>query len=110
MIFNLGGIDFEMLPTFENLALLEESTNKPIYTIAANPKLSDAITILLSCAAKPKTGYPNWFTKQGIFEKVNAEKKVMDACVFIVKFCTAILTAGSEHDIKNVGADEDSGK
>ena len=107
MTFNLGGIDFELVPSFENLAALEESTNKPIYAIASNPKVSDAIQVLIACANKPKTGYPDWFTKQGVFEAINNEKKVMDICVFVVKFCTAILTAGSEHDIKTVGADDE---
>ena len=33
LTFNLGGVDFDFVPTFENLDRLESVTNKPIYGI-----------------------------------------------------------------------------
>ena len=35
---------------------------------------------------------------------------LLDISLQVVKFCTNILTAGSDTDIKNVGADDSEGK
>lgn len=106
----LGGIEFDLVPSLENLENLEAATNKPIYIVASNPKLSDSIKVILSCA-KPKFGnYPTWFNAQGVYEQICKDKQIMDVSLQVVKFCTNILTAGSDTDIKNVGADENEGK
>ena len=108
--FKLGGTGFDLVPSLENLDNLETSTNKPIYMVASNPKLSDSIKVILSCA-KPKYGQiPNWFNAQGVYEQICKDKMIMDISLQVVKFCTNILTAGSDTDIKNVGADDSEGK
>ena len=48
--FKLGGTEFDLVPSLENLDNLETATNKPIYMVASNPKLSDSIKVILSCA------------------------------------------------------------
>ena len=104
--FNLGGVDFELVPSFENLDRLESVTNKPIYNIANQPKLSDAIKCILACA-KPQYGnHPEWFNANGVFERITKENKAVDACLAMVKFCTHVLTSGSDTDIKTVGAED----
>ena len=108
--FKLGGIDFELVPSFENLDRLESVTNKPIYSIASQPKVSDAIKCLLACG-KPTFGKsPDWFNAEGVFELVNTENKAVDLCLVLVTFCTNVLKAGSETDIKTVGADDSTEK
>ena len=110
LTFNLGGVDFDFVPTFENLDRLESVTNKPIYGIANQPKLSDAIKCFLACA-KPQFGKnPEWFNANGLFERIVAENKTVDLCLFLVQFCSSVLSAGSETDIKTVGAEDDDVK
>lgn len=108
--FTLDDVEFELVPSFENLDRLESVTNKPIYILANQPKLSDAIKCILACA-KPKYGnMPEWFNANGVFERINREQKVFDACIALTKFCTGVLSSGSETDIKTVGADDSDAK
>ena len=74
-------------------------------------KLKLKVNKLLLFTTKPKYGnMPTWFNANGIFEKINAENKAVDACIALVNFCTGVLSSGSETDIKTVGADDSDAK
>ena len=54
--------------------------------VASNPKLSDSIKVILSCA-KPKYGQiPNWFNAQGVYGQICKDKMIMDVSLQVVKF------------------------
>ena len=60
--FKLGGTEFDLVPSLENLDNLETATNKPIYMVASNPKLSDSIKdsvisgTIINCKLLSNTG------------------------------------------------------
>ena len=59
--------------------------------------------MFLACA-KPQFGkHPEWFNANGLFERIVAENKTVDLCFVLVQFCSSVLSAGSETDIKTVG-------
>lgn len=107
----IGGMAFELVPSFENLDRVERICEMPIYEIAAKPKLGQSIKILLA-TGRPAFGgkLPDWWNGQGLLEKLTEEGKYIDLQIAIVKLCTGILTAGSKHDIKTVGADDGGGE
>lgn len=109
--FTLGSVDFELVPTFENLDKLEQVCNKSIYQIATNPKFSDAIKVVLACATPCHDAKkPQWFNADGIMKQASKENKTYDLCIAVVTFCTNVLTAGSDTNIKTVGATQDDEK
>ena len=52
---------------------------------------------------------PSWWNREGIGRAVLNEG-LLNCTRVVVEFLTKALTAGSETDIKTVGADEDDGK
>ena len=110
----IGGLDFELVPSFENLDRLETVLNRPCYTFlselaARRYKVGDIARTILACASSRIKKYPDWWSFSGIGDAIMAEQgKMGDISVSVATFIGNAISAGSETDIKTVGAsDED---
>ena len=112
---SIGGLDFELVPSFENLDRLETVLNRPCYEFLAKDlvvqkyKVGDIVRCILACGSSRVKRYPEWWSFAGIGEQVLIERgKAGDLSVAIATFIGNAISAGSETDIKTVGAtDED---
>jgi hypothetical protein len=112
----LNGEVFELHPTFENLDKLETVLNKGAVGFLQNDlssgmfKTGDVVSIIQVCAIPPRGAKrPSWWNREGIGRAVLHEG-LLNCTRVVVEFLTKALTAGSETDIKTVGADEDDEK
>ena len=110
VLLDIEGLEFNLVPSFENLDKLETVTGKPIYELVFSmrqPRVGDITKALIACAV-PTTGrYPDWWTHELFYQKMIKSKRLSDYAVSIATFASNILTAGSDTDIKTVGADEE---
>lgn len=112
---SIGGLDFELIPSFDNLDRLETALNRPCYEFLSKElaqqryKVGDIVRVILACASSRTKRYPDWWTFSGIGEAIIAERgKAGDLSVSVAIFISNAISAGSETDIKTVGAsDED---
>jgi len=108
VLLDIEGLEFNLVPSFENLDKLETATGKPIYELIfqmQQPKVGDITKALLTCAV-PTTGrYPDWWTREEFYKRMLKSKRLSDYAIAVATFAGNILTAGSETDIKTVSED-----
>lgn len=112
----IGGLDFELVPSFENLDRLETVLNRPCYAFLSELagrryKVGDIARCILACASSRIKKYPDWWSFSGIGDAIMAEQgKMGDLSVSVATFIGNAISAGSETDIKTVGATDDDVK
>lgn len=108
VLLDIEGLEFNLVPSFENLDKLETATGKPIYELIfqmQQPKVGDITKALLACAV-PTTGrYPDWWTREEFYKRMLKSKRLSDYAIAVATFAGNILTSGSDTDIKTVSED-----
>ena len=82
--FKLGGIEFDLVPSLENLDNLETATNKPIYMVALILNYPTVSKLFYLVQSQNMGKHQLGLMLKGVYEQICKDKMIMDISLQVV--------------------------